>query len=138
MSVYSDVFWESALVSALVPFAHDPTFFAMHSFGTFDMVRAAEFAVLGAIVGFIFLFSLGRFLLKIYRKKNERKYMTRAQYNDARRSFYRYFIIILPFCWMPLLNFLVFVAGFLDISAWLVFPLVIGGKIAYYGYYVIY
>lgn len=137
MSFYIDVFREAAFVSSPIPFAHEPTFFAMRSFGGYNMLIAAAFAVAGSALGAAFSFILGYGSFKLYQKKGNKNYLTIEKYNAASRSFRRCFLILLPFTWLPLLNLLVFVAGFLGIRAKLVFPLVIAGKTAYYCWYIL-
>lgn len=137
MSAYLDVFIESILANSIIPFMHDPSFFAMRSFGGYNMPLAAVFAISGAALGGIFNFMLGWWLLKLYNKKNDRKCLPREQYDRFVQIFSRYFIVLLPVSWLPLLNFLVFFAGFFGVRAKLALPLVIAGQAMYYSWYLL-
>ncbi len=131
---YINVLIESATVSGFIPFAHEPTFFAMVGFGGYNLILATAIAVLGAAIGSSFGFIVGVLILKLYRKYGNQKHLTAEQYNMASRIFSRFFILLLPFTWLPMLNFLPLIAGFLGQRARIVLPLVIIGKIAYYSY----
>ena len=135
MSVYIDVFIESVLVSSIIPFMSDPSFSAMRLFGGYNMPLATVIAVFGASLGAVFNFMLGSWVLKLYRKKNDRKYFPIEKYNKFRHIFFKYFIILLPFSWVTLLDFLVFFAGFFGVRAKLALSLVIAGQIIHYGWY---
>jgi membrane protein YqaA with SNARE-associated domain len=142
MSFYFDIFVESTIASSFIPFAHEPTFFSMKSFAEagydYNMQLAATLAVIGSAIGAIFCFMVGFWFSKIYHIQGNQKHLSLEKYTEASRSFSRYFTVLLPFTWLPLLNFLPLVAGFLGVRARLVLPLVIAGKIAYYGYYAMY
>lgn len=134
MNLYINVFIESSIASSFIPFANEPTFFAMSSFGGYNMPLAAMFAVFGSAVGAIFSFMVGYWFSKIYHIKGNKQHLSIEKYNAASRYFTNYFTILLPFTWLPLLNFLPLIAGFLNVRAKLVLPLIIVGKIAYYSY----
>lgn len=142
MNSYINIFIESAVASSFIPFAQSPTFLAMRSFASagyeYNMPLAAAIAVFGSAIGAIFSFMVGYLFSKIYRIKGNQKHLSIEKYNNASRYFTNYFTILLPFTWLPLLNFLPLIAGFLNVRAKLVLPLVIVGKIAYYSYYVMY
>ncbi len=135
MGAYLDVFIESILANSIIPFMHEPSFFAMHSFGGYNMPLAAVLAILGSFIGAAFNFALGLGLLRLYRRKNDRKHLPIDKYNKFKHTFSRYFIILLPLSWMPLLNILVLLAGFFGTKARLVLSLVLAGQIAHYGWY---
>ncbi len=136
MNFYLDVLLESILVSTPIPFVGNPTFFAMHGFGGYNMPLAAVVAVIGSAIGAAASFFFGYMFLKLYRKQGGERHLSREKYNLASHYFARYFIFILPFSWLPLFNFLAMVAGFLGMRYKLVLPLIIAGQIAHYGYYV--
>lgn len=142
MALYLKIFIEAIITSSFVPFAHEPAFFAMSSFASagydYDISLAVALAVAGSLVGTLLCFMVGRWLSKLYNIEGDQKHLTLEKYNSAARSFSRYFTVLLLFTWMPLLNLLPLVAGFLSIRAKVVFPLVIIGKITYYGYHTMY
>lgn len=141
MDFYFDVFLESMLVASIIPFAHEPTVFAMREFTKYgydyDMSLAALVATIGAALGIVFSFVLGKWFLKLYRVKNTKNQMSAERYAELSRGFVRYFTILFPFTWLPLLNLLPFVAGFLSINARRSLPLFIIGKAWYYWYYLL-
>lgn len=138
-SFYLNVFRESAFVSSIIPFVGEPTFFAIIEFSKYgydyNKPLAVVIATLGAAVGASFSFLLGKWCLKLYRSRNVKEQISAEKYSNVAKSFSRYFTILFPFTWLPLLNLLPFTAGFLSLRAWRVLPLVIIGKAAYYGYY---
>ncbi len=135
MSLYSDIFIESALVASIIPFNSDPTYFAMRSFGGHDMLIPSIIAVLGSSAGIIFNYLIGRLGLELYRSKSGKKVMPLATYNKFLGVFSRYFIVLLPFSWLPMLDFLIFLAGIFGISARLAVSLAVAGQIARYTWY---
>ncbi len=137
MSAYFDVFIESAITASIIPFGSNPSFFAMLSFGNYNMFLAAILAISGAALGIIFNFILGRFLLSLYQKTNGTIFLPIEKYNKFLGIFSRYFIVLLPFSWLPMFNFFVFFAGFFQTRAKLALPLAIAGQIGYYCWYLL-
>ncbi|MEQ1789848.1 MAG: hypothetical protein ABL857_05330, partial [Rickettsiales bacterium] len=76
MDLYLKVFYESILAAGLYPFAHEPTFFAMRGFGSYNMPLAATLAILGAAIGSTFTFIIGFYIFKIYRKSKNSKQLS--------------------------------------------------------------
>lgn len=137
MDFYFDIFVESAFAASIIPFHSDPTFFAMRSFGGYDLTLAALVAVLGSTLGAIFNFMLGYLLLKIYDSVKNKKETTVTLYSKYSSYFSKYFIFALFFSFMPLLNFLVIAAGFFAVRARVAIPIVMAGQAARYTYYLI-
>jgi len=133
MNYYLDVLIESAYVSSIIPFGHEPTFFAMLGFGNYDMRLAVLLAVIGSAIGATFCFVLGLIIKNLYFKSGH-KHLSLEKYNKASRIFSRFFMMLLPFTWIVLLNFLPLIAAFLGKRAKIVLPLVILGKLGYYSY----
>lgn len=137
MDFYLNVFLESAHAASIIPlYSSGATFYAMRSFGGFDLPLAAVIAVSGSALGALFNFLLGYGLLLLYRKKHN--LMSKEKYSSASRWFFKYGIALLPFSWLPLFNFLVVAAGFLGVRARVALPLVILGQALYFGYYTFY
>jgi membrane protein YqaA with SNARE-associated domain len=132
---YFDVFIEALRYASPIPFSNEPTFFAMHAFANFDMLPAVFFAVVGAAVGACVNFIIGYCLKIAYLKQKNPKHLSFKQYERAKRFFVRYLIFFLFFSWLPLLNFIVFAAGFLGIRAFLALPIVIIGQVLRYGWF---
>ncbi|MEZ5690858.1 MAG: hypothetical protein R3D71_04245 [Rickettsiales bacterium] len=140
MEYYIDIFIESLLASSIVPFQNDPTFVAMYSFaassfGSFNMELATTAALVGISIGMFFNFMVGRLLLRLYKIRANKNELPKDRYNKYAHRFTRYFLILLPFSWLPLLNFLVVAAGFFGVKARVALPLVVGGEMVRYGYY---
>jgi membrane protein YqaA with SNARE-associated domain len=138
MDFYLNVFLESAHAASIIPlYSSGATFYAMRSFGGFNLPLAAMLAVFGSALGALFNFALGYGLLFLYRKKNI-KFMSNEKYSRASRWFFKYGIVLLPLSWLPFFNFLVVAAGFLGVRARVALPLVILGQALYFGYYTFY
>jgi len=133
MNFYLNILIESAYVSSIIPFGHEPTFFAMLGFGNYDMMLPVIIAVIGSAIGASFCFALGLFMKNIYFKTGQ-KHLSREKYQKASQIFSRFFMLLLPFTWIVLLNFLPLIAAFLGKRARIVLPLVILGKIGYYSF----
>lgn len=135
MNFYLDVFVQSMIVSSFIPFISDPTFFAMKSFGGYDMKLAVVLAVLGSAIGAAICFMVGKFVAKMYRIEGNQKSLSIEKYNKASRFFSKNMMVLMLVTWLPLLKFLPLVGGFLGCSFRITMLLVILGKIGYYGYY---
>ena len=135
MNHYLDVFTESARIASIIPFTSEPTFFAMASFGGFDMRLAAGLAVLGGTLGMGFNWAVGRGLLALHRKKSFR--VNEYWYAKLQAFFNGYGgAILLLLSWLPLLKFALVAAGFLNVRWWrYALPLLVVGHAAGYGYY---
>jgi membrane protein YqaA with SNARE-associated domain len=105
----------------------------MLGFGNYDMKLPIVIAVIGSAIGASFCFALGLLLKRLYFKTGQ-KHLSPEKYNKASRIFSRFFMILLPFTWIVLFNFLPLIAAFLGKRARIVLPLVILGKIGYYGF----
>ncbi len=136
-NLYIDVFKEALLTSSIVPFAQNPTFVAMKSFGNYDMSLAFALAIAGSAIGIILSFIIGRLLFRLFAKNINENKESLEKYESSKKKFSRYFLILLPFTWLPLLNFLAPACGFFGIRARLSLPLMIAGQAAYYGYYLV-
>jgi membrane protein YqaA with SNARE-associated domain len=134
---YIDVFKEALLTSSIIPFAQNPTFVAMKSFGNYDMSLAFAFAIAGSAIGIMIGFIIGRLLFRLFAKNINENSDSLEKYESSKNKFSRYFLLLLPFTWLPLLNFLAPACGFFGIRARLALPLMIAGQAAYYGYYLL-
>ena len=133
MDNYTNVFIESARVASIIPFASEPTFFAMFYFGGFNMPLAAGLAVAGATVGMSFNWLVGKMLLEWHKKKsfNVNEYW----YNKCAALFGKYGAILILLSWLPLMKFMLVAAGFLNVRYRFVLPLVVIGHVMCYGYF---
>ena len=138
MSLYLKILIETAHYASLIPFANEPTFFAMKAFGGFDMLLAFLCAVSGAILGAEFNFSIGYCLKKLYLKQQNPKYLKPNNYEKGKKFFAKYGIFLLVISWLPTLNSSVFAAGFFGMRAKIVLPIVLIGQIIHYGWFLFY
>ena len=135
MSFYWDIFTEAAHYASLIPLANEPTFFAMHSFGEFDMLPAVFCAVAGAMLVATFNFAIGYGLKKLYLEQQNPKYLKLNNYEKGKKFFAKYGIFLLFISWLPTLNLSVFAAGFLGMRAKTVLPIVLVGQVLHYGWF---
>lgn len=135
MNFYLDVFVESVIVSSFIPFAGDPTFFAMKGFGGYDMKLAVMLAVLGSAIGAALCFIVGHWIAKMYKLDGNQKNLSIEKYNKASRFFSKHLMILMPLTWLPMLKFLPLFSGFLGGGARLTMLLVVLGKVGYYSYH---
>jgi|GEM_PF-3487800 len=136
-SLYLDVFIEAALYTCLFPISSEPTFFAMHSFGLLlgEFNMAVACATIGASLGQAFNYALGHLLKRAYLQQKNRKYISKAQYDRAKKKFTSYGAVLIFFSWMPMFNFTVFASGFLGMRAKLALPVIIIGQTTRYGWF---
>ena len=135
MHLFLSIFVESAWAASIVPFASPATFFALKAFGGHDMAAAAAIATLGATLGLLFNWGLGRLLLSRYRQGDF--HIPPALYEKAALYFRRYGIFLLLLCWAPMLHIVALIAGFLHIPLKTALPLMLAGEALYYGYYLL-
>jgi membrane protein YqaA with SNARE-associated domain len=133
MNQYLQTAFESAWVASIVPFGAEPTFFAMQSFGGFNMPLAVAAAITGATLAQCVNFAIGKLLLKL---KSHREYTVSDEWYAKLCEFFQtYGIFMLLFSWMPLCKMFVVAAGFFGTRFRLALPLVIIGLVYNYGRY---
>lgn len=132
MNHYLHVFFESIWAASIVPFSSHATFFAMKSFGGFNLPMAAALAIAGAILGQCFNWLVGRAMAN-YKKSVSHQ----AWYGRVSVLFTQYGVFLLVFCWIPLGNLLVVLAGLLNARLRIVLPLVAVGELYHYGQYLL-
>lgn len=130
--IYLSVLFESAWNASIVPFGSDTSFYAMQSFGSYDMTLATALAVGGGVIGQSFNWGLGRLMLMA--KERGANVMRAETYEKAQRFFNRYLFFILLLAWLPLLKFTVLAAGFFRVPFKIALPLVAIGYIAHYAF----
>jgi len=128
-----NILLESAWKASIIPFGNDATFFAMKSFGNYDMAVPFLLAVIGATIGQMFNWWIGTILL---RHKDKLK-INEHWYAKVSKLFNRYGVFLLLFSWAPLCNLLVVIAGFVGAKPKIVLPLIIIGQAFNYGRYLI-
>jgi membrane protein YqaA with SNARE-associated domain len=133
MTGYFSIFVESVWKASIIPLGNDATFYAMKSFGTFDMTVPFLIAVAGATIGQMFNWAVGEFLLSQKSKFN----VTDRWHQRVSTMFNKYGICLLLVSWAPLCNMLVVVSGFVNTKPRTVFILVLAGQIFNYGRYLL-
>lgn len=133
MNLYLQVFGEAAHAASIAPMATQAAYFAMQSFGGYNMQLAWTMATLGACVGH----SLNWYLGKLIRQfpVSKKSLVTEEKYQRFKALFQKYGIFILLFAWVPLLNMVVVAAGFLEVKFRTTLTLVFIGMAAYYGWF---
>ena len=128
MNFYLSVFTEAAHAASIIPFANNVTLFAMRGFGGFDMQLASTLAIAGATLGSAFNYALGACFSKL---------PTAQSYTRARAFFQRYGVFLLPFSFLPMLNFASLAAGFLCVRARVALPLCLISWAGYYDWFLL-
>ena len=110
MDFYLKAFLEGAWTASIIPLGNDTTFAAMRLFGGYNMHLAFLLATAGACLGQLFNYGVGRALLN---QRGKHKFNV-SDYWYARIStnFNKYCIFLILFCWAPLCNLLLVLAGF--------------------------
>jgi membrane protein YqaA with SNARE-associated domain len=129
-NLYLQGFFESAYAASIIPFASEPTFFAMKAFGGHNMTAAFALAVIGAALGHLFNWWLGKMLRRL--PPPGRGMLSEERYARAKAIFHRYGIWLLLFAWAPVCNFLVVAAGFFEVRPRIALPLIIAGLAVHY------
>jgi membrane protein YqaA with SNARE-associated domain len=133
MSFYLQVFTEAAHTASIIPLGSEWTLAAMKSFGGYNLSLACAIAAAGAMVGQLFNWGVGRFLLKL--KRTTQLHVPQEQYDRLAVAFQKYVVFALLFCWVPFFNFLTLAAAFLGVRLKTALPLIIVGLAGYYGWY---
>ncbi len=128
---YPKIFLEALHHASIIPFGSEPTVYAMKAFGTYPMAALFVLALVGAILGQMFNWYVGRLLL--YYEHKEKFRVSAHQYERARKYFNTYGIFLLLFSWAMLANLLVVLAGFLNIPLKKSLPLIAVGLAVHYG-----
>ncbi len=131
MTFYFQILLESLHHASIVPFGSEPTFYAMRAFGNHNMIAPTLLAVIGATLGHIVNWYVGRTLI-FFEHKGKLK-VSPHWYERTRNFFDKYGIFLLLLSWMPLCNLLVVMAGFLKLPLKKVLLFVIVGLAAHYG-----
>jgi membrane protein YqaA with SNARE-associated domain len=127
----TQLFLEAAHHASIIPFGNDLVFHAMKAFGTYPMGVPVTLSIIGALLGHIFNWYVGRSLMFFEYKGRFR--MDPASYERVRALFGTYGIYLLFFSWMPLLNLLPVAAGFLKLPLKKILPFVAAGLAWHYG-----
>ena len=130
---YFNIFLESAWKASIIPLGNDTTFFAMKAFGNYNMTTPFLLSITGAMLGQLFNWLVGRFLVGHKARMKVSDYWQ----NRVSTLFNKYGIFLLLFSWVPLCNLIVVLAGFVGTRIKIVLPLVMAGQIFYYGCYLI-
>lgn len=131
MTFSLQLFLEAIHRASIVPFGNDLTFYAMKYFATYDMAAPVILSVIGASLGHVFNWYVGRTLAYFEYKG---KFRISPHYYERIRGFFdKYGVYLLFFCWLPLCNLLVVAAGFLKLPLKKVMPFVVAGLAAHYG-----
>jgi membrane protein YqaA with SNARE-associated domain len=133
MSLYPQLFLECAGRASIVPFISDTTYFAMKSFGGYNMTLALVLAVTGAMLGQSFNLVLGRY---IGRLKSDGKLggMDSLWFNRLQTVFNRYFVFLLLMSWAPLCNLITVAAGMFGTRYKIALPLLLIGEALHYAF----
>jgi membrane protein YqaA with SNARE-associated domain len=131
MNFYSQVFLEALHTAAIVPMGHEPTLYAMQAFGTYDMKAPFVLAFIGAVLGHVFNWYVGRSLLFFEAKGKFR--LGPQRYERARAKFEKYGVFALLLCWVPLFNLFVAAAGFFKLPLKKIMPFIVLGLALHYG-----
>ena len=135
MDPYFKVFYEAIWSASLVPFASDATFVAMQSFGGYNMPLAAAIAIVGATLGQLFNFQIGKIMFRF--KEKGVLYISDYWFDKISKIFNKYGAFLILFSWISILRVLVVIAGFLNTKTRFVLPLIILGQIYHYGSYLL-
>lgn len=131
MTPYLSLFLESAGHASIIPFISDTTYWAMASFGGYNMPVAFVLAVGGAAIGHAFNFLLG---YGLYRIKDKGYFnVNDAWYARYRPLFARWGIWLLLLTPLPLFNFFTLAAGFFRVRLPLALSLIVVGQAFNYG-----
>ena len=124
------VFYEEAWANSMLPFASNATFTAMKMFGGHFMHLAVIIATLGATLGLLFNWFLGKLLQNLHTKS--KLHLSPEHYSQAVTIFNKYGIFLLLLSWLPLMKIVLIFAGFLNTRLKVALPLAAFGQFAYY------
>jgi len=131
MNLYFQLFIETAHNASIIPLGNDTAFYAMKAFGNYNMIAPFVLAVIGATLGHIFNWYVGRSLMFFEYKGKFR--LGPERYERARAFFEKYGVWLLLFCWAPLFNLLTVASGFLKLPLKKVLPFIVIGLAVHYG-----
>ncbi len=103
---------------------------AMKAFGGFNMPAAIAMAIAGGVLGQMFNWWIGSFLMK--KRPADGWNIPDAIYEKAQRIFNQYLVFLLVLSWVTLGNVFTLVAGFLGAKPKMVLPLVLIGYVLHY------
>jgi membrane protein YqaA with SNARE-associated domain len=127
---YINVFFEAFHTASIIPLSSEATMAAMKAFGGFNLTTALALAIAGGILGQMFNWWLGSFLIK--KRPANGWNIPDTLYEKARHIFNKYLVFLLIFCWLPLGNFFMLAAGFLGAKPKMIFPLLLIGYAVHY------
>lgn len=125
MNNLTAIFIEAAHAASLIPFASEATLSAMRSFGNFNLLVPMLVAVAGGMAGHLFNYFLGWSMMRLPSSPAQHPIYAKLQHH-----FNRYGFLLLVFCFLPLGNFLSFIAGSVKTPLMKMVPLV-GLGVAY-------
>ena len=131
MTTYFFLFIISFLAATIFPFSSELTLVSLLNTDIYNSLLLISTASLGNILGSVFNWFLGFYLLKCL---NKRWFpFKQNQINEASKRFSKYGVWSLLFAWLPVFGDpLTLVAGILKINFLLFLILVAGGKISRY------
>jgi membrane protein YqaA with SNARE-associated domain len=132
MNHYLSVFIEALWNASIIPGASETTLAAMRAFGEQQMLVPTILAIIGGFLGQTFNWLAGAFIVFLHRKNTFS--LSPEAYEKARAFFQRYLTWLMTLCWLPMMNFLAFAAGFLGVRARIALPLLLAGTVFHYLY----
>lgn len=126
------VFVESIWEASIIPFAQETTLAALHAFKSPDYTVAIIIAFFAALIGQTANWLLGALLAKSYDSGAFK--LKPAYYAKAQSIFKRYGLFLLVLSFIPFVNIIVVIAGFLRLPyTRICLPLIALGYAFYYG-----
>lgn len=132
MNHYLNVLMESLWAGSIVPFAPDNTYYAMEALGGFNMPLATALAWLGAMLGLLFNWGVGHWLMRL--QLQGRLTLQQSHYGKAVYYFNKYGILLLLLTWFNVFIYFALVAGFLRVPLRIALPLMAVGQAAFFAY----
>tara|TARA_B100000780_G_C21074519_1_gene432522 strand:- start:126 stop:545 length:420 start_codon:yes stop_codon:yes gene_type:complete len=131
MIVYISLFLISFLAATIFPLSSELTLAGLMSTSNYNSFTLISTASLGNILGSVFNWLLGFYLIKYINNKNS--LFTKNQINAASKRFSKFGVWSLLFAWVPVIGDpLTFIAGILKVNFLLFLVLVAVGKISRY------
>ena len=131
ISLHLQVLFEAIWTASLVPLGNDTAFFAMSAFGSHNMLPAVILSIIGATLGQLFNYYIGRWLQKVKYTRNMT--LSEGAYERFEYYFNTYGIYVLVFSWGPLCKLLPVLAGFSMAPRRKVILIIMAGYLYYYG-----
>lgn len=132
MNIYLAIFLEALWDASIIPYGHQNRFYAAAAFDPNAAISIVPVAVCGSVAAYVINWWLGKWMVEVSLGKQSSP--TQENYAKLLKLAQQFGWILLFLVWVPLGNYLTFLAGFFKVKLQMVLVVTVPVIVAYYFY----